>query len=175
MMERLNNPNSPHFFFLSYDLAKYEVKNFFVVPSHFLRPSAIEERKPLSAIARRAGWVGCNILLNQVPNFGKIFYVRNGQFVSPKAVQKHWKQTAFLTRRESLESRSWTIDILNCVERINQTDFSLAQMYTFESELAIRYPNNNFVKDKIRQQLQVLRDNGLIDFVSRGNYRVVKN
>ena len=31
--------------------------------------------------------------------------------------------------------------------------------------------NNNFIKDKIRQQLQVLRDKGMIDFMSRGKYK----
>ncbi|MBL7991777.1 MAG: restriction endonuclease, partial [Candidatus Kapabacteria bacterium] len=30
---------------------------------------------------------------------------------------------------------------------------------------------NNFIKDKIRQQLQVLRDKGIIEFVSRGIYQ----
>jgi type II restriction enzyme len=28
---------------------------------------------------RRAGWVGCNIVINGIPEFGKIFYVRNGE------------------------------------------------------------------------------------------------
>ena len=37
----------------------------------------------------------------------------------------------------------------------------------------ITYPNNNFIKDKIRQQLQILRDKGLIDFVGRGNYKKI--
>jgi len=33
------------------------------------------------------------------------------------------------------------------------------------------YPSNQNVKPTIRQQLQYLRDQGFIDFVSRGNYR----
>ena len=32
---------------------------------------------------------------------------------------------------------------------------------------------NNFIKDKIRQQLQLLRDKGIIEFVGRGNYKKV--
>ena len=35
------------------------------------------------------------------------------------------------------------------------------------------HPENNHVKPKIRQQLQVLRDAGVLEFVSRGKYRVV--
>jgi type II restriction enzyme len=34
------------------------------------------------------------------------------------------------------------------------------------------YPNNRHVRQKIRQQLQVLRDHRYLDFVSRGNYRL---
>lgn len=174
MMSRLVDFNSPHFFFLGYDIARYEVRNFFVVPSHFLRPVSIERRKPLSSSARRAGWVGCNILLDQIPEIGKIDYVKNGQFTSSEAVLNAWKKTAFLAETKSMEARGWTIDVLSCVERISQTEFSLEQMYKFEAELARRYPNNNFVKDKIRQQLQVLRDKGLVEFISRGKYRLVK-
>ena len=33
--------------------------------------------------------------------------------------------------------------------------------------------NNNFIKDKISQQLQLLRDKGIIEFVGRGNYKKV--
>jgi type II restriction enzyme len=175
MMSRLNALQSPHFFFMGYDIVRYEVKNFFVVPSHFLRPASIEKRKPLSSSARRAGWVGCNILLDQIPEIGRISYVKNGLFVQPASVMNAWKKTAFLAESKSMESRGWTIDVLRCVERIHQAEFSLEQMYQFEDELAKRYPNNNFIKDKIRQQLQVLRDRGFIEFVNRGKYRLVKS
>ncbi len=175
MMDRLAAFNSPHFFFLGYDIARYEVKNFFVVPSHFLRPVSIEKRKPLSSNARRAGWVGCNILLDQIPEIGKIDYIRNGQFIPSDSVLNAWKKTAFLAETKSMEARGWTIDVLSCIERIGQAEFSLEQAYKFEAELASRYPNNNFVKDKIRQQLQVLRDKGLVEFVSRGKYRLMND
>lgn len=49
------------------------------------------------------------------------------------------------------------MDVLNCVDRINAVDFSLNQVYQFEKELQIKHPDNKFVKDKIRQQLQYLR------------------
>lgn len=42
---------------------------------------------------------------------------------------------------------------------------------TFEEELQEKYPKNNHVKDKIRQKLQVLRDNGYIEFMGNGEYR----
>ena len=51
--------------------------------------------------------------------------------------------------------------------------FTLDEIYKFEQKLKIKYPNNNFIKDKIRQQLQLLRDKGIIEFVGRGNYKKV--
>ena len=49
--------------------------------------------------------------------------------------------------------------------------FSLDDVYKFESQLKLKYPNNNFIKDKIRQQLQLLRDKGIIEFLNRGLYK----
>lgn len=175
MMSRLDALQSPHFFFMGYDFSKYEVTNFFVVPSHFLRPTSIEKRKPLSSNARRAGWVGCNILLDQIPEVGRISYVKNGVFAQPVSVLNAWKKTAFLAESKSVESRGWAIDVLSCIEKIGHTEFTLEQMYQFEAELAMRYPNNHFIKDKIRQQLQALRDKGCVEFIRRGKYRLVTN
>ena len=62
---------------------------------------------------------------------------------------------------------------MNCVDLIKKQSFTLDEIYKFEQKLKIKYPNNNFIKDKIRQQLQVLRDKGVIDFKSRGVYRKI--
>ncbi len=39
--------------------------------------------------------------------------------------------------------------------------------------LAIKHPDNYHVEDKIRQQLQMLRDNEIIEFIGKGHYRKV--
>lgn len=65
------------------------------------------------------------------------------------------------------------MDVLNCVNKIEGRDFTLEQMYKFEDDLSKKYPNNNHIKDKIRQQLQILRDKGIIEFRGRGNYRKI--
>jgi type II restriction enzyme dpnI len=44
-------------------------------------------------------------------------------------------------------------------------------MYEFETELAAQFPENKHIKDKIRQQLQILRDQGKIEFLGNGHYR----
>lgn len=44
-------------------------------------------------------------------------------------------------------------------------------MYNFINELTLKHPENKHIKDKIRQQLQLLRDKGIIEFRGRGHYR----
>src|SRR5215216_6258288 len=78
MIERLVSDNNPNFFFLSYDKATLSIRNFLTIPKYFFVPDIIEKRKALNPLARRAGWVGCNIVISNVPEFGKIFYVKNG-------------------------------------------------------------------------------------------------
>jgi type II restriction enzyme len=73
----------------------------------------------------------------------------------------------------NMDRRGWLMDVLACVDKIPSTDFSLAQMYEFEPELKHRHPGNSFVKDKIRQQLQLLRAKGFIEFSARGQYRKI--
>ena len=63
---------------MNYDLKSLAVVNLFIVPKHFFVREIIEERKPLAATARRAGWIGSNILLSRVPESGKIHIVQNG-------------------------------------------------------------------------------------------------
>ena len=52
--------------------------------------------------------------------------------------------------------------------------FTLEDMYGFEGRLAALYPGNNNVRPKIRQQLQGLRDAGLVAFLGGGRYRLVR-
>src|SRR5947207_801121 len=84
--ERLAANNNPSLFLLNYDLRNLQVVNFLVVPKHYFVREIIEERKPLAATARRAGWIGSNIRLDRLPASGKIFIVRNGIPESKEAV-----------------------------------------------------------------------------------------
>jgi type II restriction enzyme len=172
MIQRLQNRNNPNFFFLNYDLKKYQIVNFAVIPKHFFIPGIIEKRKALSKNARRAGWVGCNILLQSIPQSGKIFYVKNGKIESKGDVLEKWKKTLFLQEESQIDSKGWLLDTMKCIDMVNKKEFTLKEMYVFEEELRKKYPNNNFIKDKLRQQLQILRDRGYLEFVGRGIYRL---
>ena len=172
MIERLDSINNPSFFFLNYDLQSYKVKNFVVIPKHFFIPAIIEKRKPLSQNARRSGWVGCNIVLKNIPQTGKIFFIRNEQIEPKEKVLAGWKKTLFLREEKEISVKGWLLDIMRCLDRLGKKEFTLDEVYTFKNELSCLHPENKHIKDKIRQQLQFLRDKGYLDFVSRGYYRL---
>ena len=113
--DRLAANNNPNLFLLSYDREQLSVMNLMIVPKHFFVREIIEERKPLAATARRAGWIGSNILLNQIPQSGKIYIVRAGQ-AEPKGVRTREVETnAFLAR--SRPRIAWVADRCDEVHR----------------------------------------------------------
>jgi type II restriction enzyme len=172
MIERITSPQNPNFFFLTYSKRNWLVNDFLIIPKHFFEPAMIEKRKPLKETARRAGWVGCNIDLQRIPDLGRIFMIKRSVITDRAAVIENWQKTLFL-REATAEAKGWTLDVLQCLDKIVAADFSLDDVYNFAEELKQKYPNNNFIKDKIRQQLQVLRDMNIIAFVARGKYRKV--
>ena len=171
MRERLTASNNPNFIFLNYNLARRDVTDLFFVPKHFFTMGIIQERKPLSIKAKRAGWIGCNILLSEVPDSGKIFFVRDGKVVPRNMVMEQWRATLFL-RGQGAAARGWLIEVMKCVEALGRMAFSLDDVYAFEPRLKALYPGNQNIRPKIRQQLQVLRDHSYLEFVGRGRYRL---
>jgi len=172
MMERLRSDSVPSLMLLRYDKTAFGVMDLSVVPKQFFVTDLIEKRKPLAATARRAGWVGCNILIDRIPQAGRIDLITN-RIPQPKdIVVEKWQKTSFL-RDQTLARKGWVFDVLNCVESIGQVEFALDDVYKFENYLGELHPDNNNVKPKIRQQLQVLRDAGILEFLGRGWYRLV--
>src|SRR3989338_7986127 len=160
MIERLQSSNNPNFFLLNYNVASLEVVNFLVIPKHFFVPEIIEKRKPLAPTARRAGWIGCNILLQSIPKTGKIFFVKNKTVEPKQKVLEEWKKTLFLRDEKEVSAKGWLLDVMRSIEQIGKHEFTLDEVYRFENELSRLHPENGHVKDKIRQQLQILRDKG---------------
>lgn len=170
MIDRINSSNNPNFFFLLYNNSTLCIKDFILIPKHFFIPSIIEKRNPLREDARRSGWIGCNINYSSIPDLGKIFIVKNSIIVKRDEVVQKWGKSIFL-RKTIANTKGWLIDVLHCIDRIKKIDFTINDIYSFEKELRIKYPNNSFIKEKMRQQLQLLRDEGIIDFMGKGNYR----
>lgn len=172
MIDRINSNTNPDFFLLNYEPQKQKVLSFAIVPKHFFAPNIIEKRKPLTETARRAGWTGCNILLKAIPTQGHIFIIKNGVLEEREDVVAQLNRARSLETK-SVESRGWLLDVLNCVNAIDDSIFTLDKVYEFEPVLSIKHPENNNIKAKIRQQLQFLRNKGYIEFLSRGQYRKI--
>lgn len=172
MIDRLQANNNPNFFFLSYQKDTFSIRNFLVIPKYFFVDSIIEQRKPLGPNARRAGWVGCNIVLEGIPEFGKIFYIQNGLVNDRDRVLEKWNKTTFVRNTHDIESKGWLFDVLICIDKLRKTEFSLDEVYQFEPLLKAKHPQNNNIQAKIRQQLQFLRDKNVIEFVRPGYYRL---
>lgn len=172
MIERLNSDTAPNLLLLKYK-PEVGIQDLMIVPKQFFVPSIIEQRKPLAPTARRAGWVGCNILLSRVPDEGKIFIVRDRLLQNREAIRSQWQQTLFL-REASPSARSWLLDVWACVQEIGSVEFTLEQMYAYEARLKSNWPGNENVRPKIRQQLQFLRDQGKLQFIGNGNYRLLQ-
>ncbi len=172
MLERITSNQNPHLFVMEYLKSSLAVKNFLMIPNYFFVPEIIEKRKPLAETARRAGWVGCNILVKDVPQQGRIHIISNGQLIHKEIVLEKVETTRALATKD-ISSRGWLLDTLSCINHIVQDEFTLNDIYKYEKELAYKHPDNNNVQAKIRQQLQLLRDKGFIQFVGRGKYKKI--
>lgn len=150
---------------------KWKIQNVFVVPKYFFSESTIEKRPKLSVAAQRHGWVGCHISLQNLPRDAKIPVIYDGFIVPERVVRQRWERFAFLQSHEG-SHRGWTTDVLACVRDLNKEIFGLKDLYTFEDRLARLHPANRNVRPKIRQQLQVLRDHDILEFLAPGLYRL---
>lgn len=169
-IERISSKNNPDFFMMSYSLEKMRVENLYFVPKYFFVPEVVERRKPLAEGARRAGWTGCNILFDKIPVQGRIPIIQEGAFLDKSKVLRQVKQAQRI-EIDDLEARGWLMDVLHCINTIETDVFTLDMVYLFEEELAKKHPKNNNIRAKIRQQLQQLRDRGIISFLGRGVYQ----
>ncbi|GIV27271.1 MAG: type-2 restriction enzyme DpnI [Bacteroidia bacterium] len=172
MIKRISSNNNPNFFFLTYS-KEWIVNNFIIIPKQFITKETIIKRPPLASTARRSGWVGCNIDISKVVETGKIYLIKQSKIIDPEIVKQEFNKILFL-RDKTKETKGWIIDVLKCIDEIRSEIFTLNDVYKFEKELKLKHPRNNFIKDKIRQQLQVLRDNGIIEFIGRGKYKKIK-
>jgi type II restriction enzyme len=170
MIRSIRADRTPHLLLLQYSKEWY-IQNLLLIPRVFFSESVIERRKPLSATARRAGWVGCNIVLSGIPEDGKIEIVSSGVPQPERQVRQEFARVRGLAELAP-SLRGWTVDVLNAIRRLGKSQFSLQELYRQEQQLQAAHPHNENVRPKIRQQLQVLRDLRLLDFTGRGAYRL---
>jgi type II restriction enzyme len=174
MVRAIQENRTPNLFALHYDASEWAVVDVILIPSFAFPLSAIERRRPLGPSARRAGWVGCNILLHVIPADARIPIVIAGAALPPQGVRSQYARIRPLAKLDARQ-RGWTLDVLNVIRSLRKDGFSLRDVYSSEDGLARLHPANRHVRDKIRQQLQVLRDLGILEFLGRGQYRILQS
>ena len=113
--------------------------------------------------------------------------------VPPEEVREKFKRVKSL-KDNSVKERGWTLEVLNIVRRVvsegraprapnissqsgargtrPSDSFTTTDAYAFTRELEQLHPDNRQVRDKTRQQLQVLRDAGLLPHIGRSEWRL---
>ena len=172
MMAALLSDTAPNLLLLQYTPTAWTVANLMMIPAFAFPPSAIETRRPLAPTARRAGWIGCFIVLSRIPPEARISLVLNGQIVPPSSVRAQYQRLLPL-KEIAVHERGWTLDVLNVARSLKRLQFTNEDMYAHSEVLKRLHPENKHVTDKIRQQLQVLRDTGLLNHVGRGQWSLV--
>jgi type II restriction enzyme len=125
-MERaILSDRTPNLYVLHYDLTQWAVRTVILIPHFAVALSAIECRPPLAPTARRAGWIGCNILLNKIPVDARIPIVQSGKASPASEVRQAYKRLRPLENLK-VETRGWTLDVLNVVRSLNKKEFTLA-------------------------------------------------
>lgn len=172
MVSVIEKGDSPNFFILHYSPGDWVVKTLTMIPKFFVTLSMLEKRKPLSENARRCGWTGCNFLLDKLPKEGKIPLINKEKVYDRAQVNKVWRKMFFLANKKP-EFRGWTSDVLKIVQEQDKV-FRLKDIYRYKNYFKELHPENNNIKAKIRQQLQILRDNKILKFKDRGVYEVLE-
>lgn len=72
-----------------------------------------------------------------------------------------------------IEGKAWHEKLYELIIRNFNDEFSLNDLYNFESLLQEHYPENNTIRASIRRNLQKLRDDGKIEFLTPGKYKIL--
>jgi type II restriction enzyme len=174
LLETINSGRTPNLLLLEYDPIERYVNRLQAVHRTLLSPLAVVPRNPLSDNARRSGWQGCNIDLNTVAESGRVPIVWNRTILPWPSVMGAWSRFDFMIRIHP-ESQGWVRDVLACVKSLPRSTFSLVELYQFERKLAGLHPSNQHIRPKIRQQLQVLVAQGVLQRLSPGSYELCRS
>ena len=176
-IQAIRQGTAPNYAFLDYDRDRLKVTNLFVVPGHFITESIVQQRPPLPPTARRAGWIGSNLLLAKLPPEGKVRLVTDSYVEDPNIVRLTWNKFSFL-KSDHRALQGWGAEVLAAVRELQtitrNNRFTLKAFYSMFGEyLSSLHPENHHVNAKIRQQLQLLRDHGILEFLGSGRYRII--
>ncbi len=107
-------------------------------------------------------------ILSKVPKEKKIRFEKTEKDIFPEP-ENDLYDAGINTITNTLSG--WRLDVFSALLKIPQNIFDLKTVYEFQKGLQKLHPENKNIEPKIRQQLQQLRDLGLIEFVQSGIYR----
>ena len=110
-------------------------------------------------------------MLDKIPTNARITIIQDGNVRPKQAVRNDYERLRPLGKL-NVEKRGWTLDVLQVIQSLKKMEFSLQEVYAHADALGKLHPTNRHVEPKIRQQLQVLRDLGLLKFLGDGSYRL---
>jgi len=171
MMEQVRAGKAPTLCLLE-RTQDWQIKGLTAIHSSFLLPEAIRARTPLSEIAERSKWVGCTILLDRIDNNADVEVIENGVVQPAEDVRRSFQRFLPLAKKRVVQ-RGWTVLTLRTIRALKMASFVTRDLYALERVFAKAYPNNHHIEEKIRQQLQILRDLGVLAFDGRGKYRLL--
>ena len=109
--------------------------------------------------------------MTRIPSDARILLVEDNRPIPAAEARRAFRKLKPLASLKA-EKRGWTLDVLNAIRSLNKPTFDLADVYALEDFLARLHPHNSHIRPKIRQQLQVLRDLGLLTFLGDGTYHL---
>lgn len=71
-----------------------------------------------------------------------------------------------------MKTKTWKEEVQAIIDKLTTKKFELADLYKHTARLSKRHADNKHVQAKIRQTLQVLRDEGKVQFFGEGVYKV---
>jgi type II restriction enzyme len=167
-VKSLKKGNFPSLILLHYEPKSEEMRDGLFIHRLSVTLESIYPRKPLSRNARRKGWQGSIIDLDAIPQVGQVPVIKNSRIIPKNTVLRKWDSVERILQG-NISQRSWITDILLIVDRL-QDSFYAQEVYAYQPILEKLHPNNKHIKDKIRQQLQLLRDRGYLVFQGNGKY-----
>lgn len=173
LFESIKKRIHPSFIVLRYKLTpggRKLITEIFAIHKRYIKPEMIICRNPLGPGTRREGWIGCIVDIRNVPESAVVWIYHDGNSFLKEDILKAWMKSAIPKSHKQKTMSSWTKDVYEHILRLPNNVFFLKDVYRFEEMLQIKHPENMHVRDKIRQQLQVLRDVGLLYFHGHGKY-----
>jgi len=172
MMRRIRAQEAPALMLMHYS-PSWSVQRLVAVHPVFLTQVVVRKRaKPHIRPGTKQEYWMCDLDLTRIPSDGKIVVVDNAK-VRPEAEVRKAFRDSMRFAEIPLAKRGWTGLVLAAVRKIGKMEFTLEDVYKYEETMHAAYPQNSHVRPKIRQQLQVLRDLGYVEFLERGVYRVL--